>query len=86
MGGCCESGGDVLVPPSVYMPFFAQCHSPSPLFLNPDRRRWLDMRTIYPYPPGRQLHAAAALPDETMWVVGGIGDKPLTDVWVFDAR
>lgn len=51
-----------------------------------DRRRWLDMRTIYPYPPGRQLHAAAALPDETMWVVGGIGDKPLTDVWVFDAQ
>jgi hypothetical protein len=49
--------------------------------------KWLNLRTIFPYPSGRMLHSACIV-GECMIVVGGVGkdDTSTADVWSFDTR
>ena len=47
--------------------------------------RWLNLRTIYPYPNARMLHSACIV-EESMIIVGGVGKDEMStaDVWKFD--
>ena len=48
-------------------------------------QQWLNLRTVFPNPPPRMMHAAACIGDK-MYVVGGRGKERLCDVWCLEAR
>eukprot|EP01012_Entosiphon_sulcatum_P043289 TRINITY_DN5752_c0_g1_i4.p1 TRINITY_DN5752_c0_g1~~TRINITY_DN5752_c0_g1_i4.p1 ORF type:complete len:307 (-),score=35.75 TRINITY_DN5752_c0_g1_i4:547-1446(-) len=44
---------------------------------------WLPIRTVHPSPPARMMHGCCGLGDN-MFVVGGVGKTPNSDVWQLD--
>lgn len=52
-----------------------------------EKREWLEMRTIFPYPKARQLHSCSRIDGtDSMCVIGGVGIEDINDIWIFDAR